>query len=103
MSEAIRQFLPDDAEVVPDQYGMYRRLRAMDGKIDGLVKTVGEPGGVDSSKATGVFAYLENHHLRLKKFEKLWERGMGFALGAGPLIIVIWWLAGDRVWKLFHG
>lgn len=72
-------------------------------KLDDLIEVVGKPGTPDGGQpATGIFAHLNAHDRRLKKFERLWERGMGFAVGAGPLLIALWWLAGDKIAKLLH-
>lgn len=72
-------------------------------KLDALIGVVGKPGTPDGGEnPTGIFAHLNSHDRRLKKFERLWERGMGFAVGAGPLLVALWWLAGDKIAKLLH-
>jgi hypothetical protein len=35
--------------------------------------------------------------------ERLWQRGMGFAMAAAPAAAALWWFAGDKLAKLFHG
>lgn len=72
-------------------------------KLDALIGVVGKPGNPEGGETpTGIFAHLNAHDRRLKKFERLWERGMGFAVGAGPLMVALWWLAGDKIAKLLH-
>lgn len=76
--------------------------------VSDLVEAIGKPGAPDGGEpATGIFAHIGGLNVRLTKFERLWERGVGFALSAvtigAPLVGALWWLAGDRISKLLQG
>lgn len=87
----------------PDMGDVWDAIARMEDKIDGMSDTIGKPGTPDNGvAASGMFAHLNAHDMRLKQFEKLWERAKGFAIGATPLLAAIWFLVGDKVGKLFH-
>lgn len=103
MSVSILEVAVDDRPVRVDHVEIWDKLDKMHTEVRGIADAVGKPGTVDGGvPATGIFAHLNAHNTRIKKFERAWERGIGVAAGACPLIIVLWWLAGDRIAALLR-
>lgn len=74
-------------------------------KLDSLTEVVGSPGDgpYGERRPSGIFAHLAGHDRRIARGEQMWQRGLGFAMAAAPFAVALWWFAGDKLAKLFHG
>lgn len=75
------------------------------GKLDALTDVIGQPGDgpYGERRPSGIFAHLAGHDRRIARGEQMWQRGVGFAMAAIPAGGALWWFAGDKLAKLFHG
>lgn len=75
----------------------------IEGKVDGLIKTVGREDEDEYGRPVGVgiigrLMRLEKRVDRRFSLYDGWKKyAAGIAAGAGVLFLVIWWLVGDRL------
>ncbi len=71
--------------------------------VESLTTVIGRPGTPDGGvPATGIFAFLNFHDQRLKRFERLLNKALGAMFVGGPCLLVLWWMAGDKITSLLH-
>lgn len=76
--------------------------------LEGLAANVGyerqdERGRWVGEGLVGRVGRLERRVLaRFAWIDGLWKYALGAAAVAGPMLALVWWLAGDRLYKLLH-
>lgn len=82
-------------------------MQEIHAKLDEVLLVIGKPASGAAHPPSGLFDAVASLDIRLKPFEKLWQRGVGFAAAASfigvPLLVALWWLAGDKIGHFFHG
>lgn len=72
-----------------------------------VLSSLGKPSNGPSQPASGVYWAIEGVSTRLKPFEQRWEQVKGALTTAavilGPTGALLWFVAGDRLSRLFHG
>ncbi len=111
--EAVRGTHPRVETLSSRMVSLERRVEAVESaadtraellrKVNDIVAHVGHPSDGPSSPATGLYHLIESQEARVRAFERLREQMLGAMVVGGPVLAVLWIVAGDKIVKLFHG